>query len=91
MLHKRYASPKTIIDRMIKAGRFHEFVSGVVKKNNEEADEKTMWEFYLHKVHDKSYEEFKNECRRKVVDTNINVDALVSDIRKGLRGFRMKK
>lgn len=79
------------MDRMIKAGRFNEFVTSLVRKRNEEADEKAMWEFYLHKVYDKSFEEFRNECKNKIKNVNIDVDALVKDIRHGLKGFKMKK
>ena len=50
LLFKRYASPFLFIDGMMQTGRFSEFVSELVKAFNEEREEKTMWEFYLHKV-----------------------------------------
>jgi len=44
---------------MISTGRFFEFVQEFVKTHNEEQEDKTIWEFWLHKVFDKSLEEFK--------------------------------
>ena len=76
--------------RMIRTGRFNEFVSSLIRKHNEEANEKAMWEFFLSKVHDKSFEEFKNECKQSVANANIDVDALIQDIRQGLKGFKIQ-
>lgn len=44
---------------MIKTGRLDEFISELVNIRNEELDDKTMWEFWLHKDFERSY----NECR----------------------------
>jgi hypothetical protein len=48
---------------MIKTGRFSEFVENLVKTVNEELEEKTQWEFWLHKVWDGTYEKFKEEIQ----------------------------
>ena len=59
LLFKRYASPFLFIDGMMQTGRFSEFVSDFVKAINEENEEKTTWEIYLHKVDPSvSYTEF---------------------------------
>ena len=63
LLSQRYANPCFFIDGMIQTGRFYEFVSEFVKTTNQEMEEKYDWEFFLHKVFDKSYQEFKEEIK----------------------------
>lgn len=50
---------------MIKTGRLDEFISELVNIRNEELDEKTMWEFWLHKDFERSY----NECREAMMNS----------------------
>ena len=58
-LFKRYADPFLFIDSLIISERFTEFVIELLEIENEEL----MWEFYLHKVYDKSFEEFKESMK----------------------------
>ena len=51
LLFRRYASPFLLLDEVIKNNRLSEFVAEVMKSENE----RQTWEFYLHKVFDKSY------------------------------------
>lgn len=63
LLYEKYASPNELINRMLKAKKFPEFVNNLVKKHNEEAEHKKLWELYLHHPFlEKSYEEWKKEC-----------------------------
>lgn len=57
-LSSRYACPFFICDEFIELGQFHYFVNefGVIVA--EEEREKYQWEFFLHKVFDKSYAEY---------------------------------
>lgn len=64
LLFKRYASPFLLIDTMLEAGRFSEFVYELVGLVNEETEEKIRWEFFLHKVFDKSYYEFVEDIKQ---------------------------
>lgn len=58
-LFKRYADPFLFIDSLIISERFTEFVLELLEIENEEM----MWEFYLHKVYDKSFDEFKESIK----------------------------
>lgn len=49
-----------ILDKMIQGKRLGEFVIQFVNIRNEETDETTMWEFWLHKVIDMTFAEFKS-------------------------------
>jgi hypothetical protein len=48
----------TLIDGMIQTCRLPEFVAKVIEFYNEERKEKTLWEIWLYRVHDKSFSEF---------------------------------
>lgn len=54
LLFKRYADPFSLIDGYIQTSRFCEFIHSLIEWKNE--DER--WEYFLHKVWDKSYTEF---------------------------------
>ena len=63
LLFKRYASPFLFMDGMIQTGRFAEFVIDFINAINEEREEKHSWEFYLHKVWEGTYEEFRADIQ----------------------------
>lgn len=52
-----------LLEQMIRTGRFSEFVDEFISIHNEETEEKTMWEFWCHKVFDMSYQEFLNKAK----------------------------
>lgn len=54
LLFKRYADPFTLLDGYIQTSRMCEFIHAFIEQKTE--DEK--WEYFLHKVWDKSYSEF---------------------------------
>lgn len=61
LLHKRYASPFPFLDSLIDTGQFACFVVFLLNKVEEEKSDSMMWSFFLHKVYDKSFAEFKEE------------------------------
>lgn len=54
LLFKRYADPFSLLDGYIQTARMCEFVHRLAKQQAED----DRWEFYLHKVWDKSFTEF---------------------------------
>lgn len=58
-LFKRYADPFPFMNGMIQSGRFCYFVQSFWKEIHKEKDEKTLWDFYLHRVLDRSFDDFK--------------------------------
>lgn len=54
LLFKRYASPFLLLDGYIQTSRLCEFIDTFCKQKIED----DRWEFFLHKVWDKSYPEF---------------------------------
>ena len=47
-----------ILDRMIRAGRFTEFVQEVMRIRNDEMLDQKRWEYWLHRVFDMSFESY---------------------------------
>ncbi len=58
LLFQRYASPFLLIDGFVRVGHFEKFVFEFVETVRKEREEKANWEFFLHKVFDKSYRDF---------------------------------
>ena len=54
LLFKRYASPFSLIDGYIQTSRFCEFIQAFIDQKVED----DRWEYFIHKVWDKSYSEF---------------------------------
>lgn len=54
LLFKRYADPFTLMTGYIQTSRMCEFIDTFVKQKKED----DLWEYFIHKVWDKSYSEF---------------------------------
>lgn len=74
LLFQRYASPFLLLDEMIASGRMLEFVEKVLKIRNDENESDTLWEYFLHKVFDKSYAEFLRENRTPQAHQEVSMD-----------------
>ena len=73
LLFKRYASPFSFIDGYMQTGRFDEFVVELARTVNEEKEEETTWEFYLHKVSSEvSYKDFVEELENDKQNQNMS-------------------
>ena len=86
LLFRRYASPFLLLDEVIKNNRLSEFVAEVMKSENE----RQTWEFYLHKVFDKSYSDFKESLGtvEGTVPSEANLEATVKSSENILNNFK---
>ena len=94
LLFKRYASPFSFVDGMIQTGRFFDFVIGFIKTVNQEEEDKLDWEYFLHKVFDKSYQEFKEEIKINKQNQNMSgqdIETTVQDSMNILNNFIPKQ
>lgn len=73
LVFKRYSSPYLFLDQLIENNIFSSFIDEFVEIQNNDM----MWEFFLHKVYDKSFEEFKNEFKSSEEPTETNVKTTV--------------
>ena len=83
LLFKKYANPFLLLDGMIETGRFAEFVIKFMELDNED----TMWDYFLHKVYDKSFEDFKRSLHPVKKPTFKDIKTTVNDSKSILDGF----
>ena len=94
LLFQRYADPFIFLNGMIRTHRFCEFVDEFIKTTNAEKEEKTQWEFYLHRVFDKSFMEFKEEIKVNQDNQNMSesqIEATVLHSNNILNNFNPEK
>lgn len=65
LLHKRYAEPFPFVDSLIENMQFKEYIQFLLNKEAEEKNAQMLWEYYLHKVYDKSFNDFKKDMLAK--------------------------
>ena len=57
MVFKRYSSPFSLFDELIESNQFNDFIVTLNTKYIEDLE----YDLWLHKVYDKSFEEFKKD------------------------------
>ena len=63
MLFQKYVCPFPFLEQILQVGRFPEFVDEFIKMHNEDVQEKSMWELYLHSAFlTESFDAFKSRC-----------------------------
>lgn len=88
LLFKRYANPFLFIEETIKTDSFSGFVSDFVEILNEENEDKVLWEFYLHRVFEKSYSEFISMIKtKKQPEKPVDFEAAINESVNILNGF----
>ena len=88
-LFSKYACPFDFVNGMIQTGRFSEFVKEFIELDNSKREEEQMWQVYLHKVFDKSYNEFRESIKfgnREEV-SEIEIETTVKDSKNILANF----
>ena len=75
-----------MLDEVIKNNRLSEFVTEVMKSENE----RQTWEFYLHKVFDKSYSDFRESLGtvEGTVPPEADLEATVKSSENILNNFK---
>lgn len=92
MLFAKYASPMILIDKMILTRRFHEFVNEFVKLHNEEVEDSTAWELWLHRIFDRDFKDFKAALNGDMSGDTPSAAELESTVRDSmniLNDFRL--
>jgi hypothetical protein len=90
-LYQRYADPLPLLDGMFSTGRLTEFVDGFIDTYNEEQEDKTLWELWLHRVFDKSFADFRatinGSGHHAEAPTQEDVKNIVSETKSILNNF----
>lgn len=80
LVSKRYSSPFSVITEYIQNIEFDDWVSFIIKKDLEEKEEQRLWEFFLAKVDDKSFNDFKNELKSESASSDVMNEAKREEI-----------
>lgn len=80
MVSKRYTYPCFLLDGYIQTRRLCEFVGEVMKFHNEDY----LYNFYLHKVFDKTYEEFCTELKTAQDNQNMGAELMKATVNESL-------
>ena len=90
LLFKRYASPFLLIDQLILTNGLDKFIDDLFKFMEEEKQEQTKWEFFLHKIYDKSWKEFCNEIEVSNVENDVDIVETLNNSKNILNNFTPK-
>lgn len=72
--------------------RLEEFVMQLVEMHNDEMEDKSLWEVWLHKIFDKSFNDFRREVTEKpAAPTQEDVKSIVQESKNILNGFVPEK
>lgn len=76
----------------VKANRFSEFVDEIILITNEEEENDTLWQLYLHKVYEESWGEFYDTYKRsKIEKSDEDYEATIENSKQMLEGFNINK
>ena len=84
LLYKRYGKPLELLQQMVEIGQLAEFINELVQIRNEELQEKTMWEYYLHRVYDMSFDEFMQQTKEPEAPETMGKDRMVEIVKDSL-------
>ena len=78
-----------LINGMIRTHRLFEFVNKLVDMHNEEEKDKALWDVWIHRVFDKSYNEFVEALndKPKAAPTQEEIKSIVVETKTMLNGF----
>ena len=84
LLHKRYASPFSFVDGMIRTGQFSAFVDDFAAALAKDKEEQTTWEYYLHRVYDKSFADFREAIENDERNKKMSERTIETTIQKSM-------
>ena len=87
LLFSRYASPFVLLDTLILTGSTSDFIDDMFKFINKEKEEQMLWEFFLHKVYEKSWKEFVDETNTSDEQKEVDLGATLNKSKNMLKNF----
>ena len=84
LLYQRYADPFSFMNGMIDTGRFSEFVDEFLKTYNKEKEDKLDWEYFLHKVYDMTFKDFKDQIKVNSETQQMSVRTIETTVNDSL-------
>lgn len=81
MLYQRYSNPLELLQQMLMTGQLCDFICNFVRIRNEELNEKTQWEYFLHKVYSMSFDDFVKSCSGAAPSEEADMDKIETTIK----------
>jgi hypothetical protein len=82
-----------LLDRMIATKRLTNFIHEFLRIRNDELEEKSMWEFWLHRVHDMSFNDFVKKAKTVAAEPETledeKIESIIADSQNILQGFTL--
>lgn len=77
----------TLLQQYVEIGSLDRFITEAIGIINDELQEKTQWEFYLHKVYEKSFAEFLREIEGSDGDQagTADMDEIETTVKRSLQ------
>ena len=72
------------MDGMIQTGRFFFFVRSFCKEIHKEEEEKTLWEFYIHRVFEGSFNDFRAGIENDKKNRSMSEQAMETTIKHSM-------
>lgn len=87
LLFSKYANPFLLLDNYIQTGKFLKFVLKFIELNNDEK----IYDVWIHKVYDQSYEDFKESInsRNEEMDEG-KIETTINESRNILNDFNLE-
>ena len=86
-LFKRYADPFLLINNLIQTSSFSNFIDDMFNFIYEEMEEKTQWEFFLHKIFNETWGDFHDRIKSEENSKTVDVGATLKNSREMLINF----
>ena len=83
LLFKRYASPFLLLDNLLLTNSLSDFIDDFLKFKQENE----QWEFFLHKIYDKSWKEFMDEIEMFNDNSKVDLGATLIKSKNMLNNF----
>ena len=87
LLFTRYASPFVLLDNLLLTNSLDNFIVDLFDIINREREEQTQWEFFLHKVYDKSWKDFVDELDMSNEQKTVDLGATLKKSKNMLKNF----
>lgn len=86
-LFKRYADPFILLDNLIQTSSLSEFIDDMFKFINKEMQERTQWEFFLHRIYDESWNDFIERIKSEENSQTVDLGTTLKNSREMLINF----
>lgn len=91
LLAQRYASPFLILDEFVRLKQLHEFIVETLTRIADEKVHSVRWDFWLHRVFDRSFEDYVRLCEEPEAEDKeldcAKIGSIISDSKTLLNGF----